>query len=72
MDLQLELAQNQRFASLQAAADAEGARRQREAAERSALAEFDRELAAAGWSDAYDRVSGHVYYVRAEPLAQHV
>eukprot|EP01044_Picomonas_judraskeda_P003589 COSAG03_NODE_298_length_9236_cov_126.932253_12_plen_73_part_00 len=60
MDLR-ELAQHERFASLQAAADADGARRQQEAE----VARFERELADAGWADAYDRVSGHVYYVRA-------
>ena len=46
-------------------AEADGLRRQQQAAEEEALARFDAELAAAGWSDAYDRVSGHVYYVRA-------
>ena len=64
MDLR-ELAQNERFASLQAAAEADGVRRQQEAEAEEAMARFDQELAAAGWSDAYDRVSGHVYYVRA-------
>ena len=32
------------------------------------MSDFDRALAAAGWCDAYDRVSGHVYYVRPQSL----
>ena len=47
MDLR-ELAQNERFASLQAAAEADGVRRQQEAEAEEAMARFDQELAAAG------------------------
>ena len=39
-----------------------------EAEEEEAMSDFDRALAAAGWSDAYDRMSGHVYYVRPQSL----
>eukprot|EP01045_Picozoa_sp_COSAG04_P023528 COSAG04_NODE_2809_length_3547_cov_2.186775_1_plen_98_part_10 len=55
-----ELRQSSRFAALRAQDEAEA---EREAAE---LDSFAASLAAAGWSDAYDRVSGNVYYYHTD------
>ncbi len=55
-----ELRQNSRFAALRAQDEAEA---EREAAE---LDSFAASLAAAGWSDAYDRNSGNVYYYHTD------